>query len=290
MEPRNGFPLLGIPSYHARSRSLTRSPSLFMTFRSLSFISVALLFIAGCTSSPDTDQSNNASAGDDSLSGVYEKSDWSYEGDTGPAQWAELSPAYAACAGERQSPINLTGATAADGPALDQAYAPTAAEVVDTGHGLQVNTGGGTLTVDGTTYDLIQFHVHTPSEHTVDGSDYPAEIHFVHQAGDSLAVVGVFVEEGNTNDGLETWLQSIEGNESSIEYDVNTLLPDQRSYYTYSGSLTTPPCSEIVRWVVLDAPITASSDQLDALRDRHDGNARPVQALGDRSLQYVSAE
>jgi len=107
---------------------------------------------------------------------------------------------------------------------------------------------------------------------------------------ESLAVVGVFVEEGEANDGLDTWLQSIEGTESSIEYDVNALLPAQRSYYTYGGSLTTPPCSEIVRWVVLDAPITASSGQLDALRDRHDENARPVQPLGDRSLRYVSAE
>lgn len=261
-----------------------------MAFHSPGLLFVALLFIAGCTSSPDADQSNDASAEDSSPTGVYDKADWSYAGDTGPAQWAELSPAYAACAGERQSPIDLADATTADGPALAEAYAPAAAEMVDTGHALQVNTGGGTLTVDGVTYDLIQFHVHTPSEHTVDGSDYPAEIHFVHQAGDSLVVVGVFVEEGNANDGLERWLQSIEGTESSIEYDVNALLPDRRSYYTYSGSLTTPPCSEIVRWVVLDAPITASSDQLDALRDRHDGNARPVQPLGDRSLRYVSAE
>ena len=261
-----------------------------MTFRGLILVSVALLTVAGCTSSPDTDQSDDGSAEDGSPTGVYENADWSYAGDTGPAQWAELSPVYATCAGERQSPIDLSDATTADGPALGQAYAPTAAEVVDTGHGLQVNTGGGTLTVDGVTYDLLQFHVHTPSEHTVDGSDYPAEIHLVHQAGDSLAVVGVFVDEGEANDGLDTWLQSIEGAESSIEYDVNALLPAPRSYYTYGGSLTTPPCSEIVRWVVMDTPVTASSDQLDALRDRHDGNARPVQPLGDRPLQYVSTE
>jgi carbonic anhydrase len=261
-----------------------------MTYRTLSLLSIALLLIVGCTSSPDADQSNDTSAEDDSPTGVYEQADWDYEGDTGPTQWAELSPTYAACAGDRQSPIDLADATTADGPALAQAYAPTAAEVVDTGHGLQINTGGGTLSVDGVTYDLIQFHVHTPSEHTVGGSDYPAEIHFVHQAGDSLAVVGVFVDEGTANEGLETWLQSIERNESSIEYDVNALFPDQRSYYTYSGSLTTPPCSEIVHWVVLDTPITASPDQLDAFRDRHDDNARPVQPLGDRSLQYISAE
>jgi len=139
------------------------SSSAFMAFRSLGLLSAALLFIAGCTSSPDADQPNDASAEDDSPTGVYDKADWSYAGDTGPTQWAELSPAYAACAGERQSPIDLSDATTADGPSLGQAYAPTAAEVVDTGHGLQVNTGGGTLTVDGVTYDLIQFHVHTPS-------------------------------------------------------------------------------------------------------------------------------
>jgi len=182
-----------------------------MAFRSLGLLSAALLFIAGCTSSPDADQPNDASAEDGSPTGVYENADWSYAGDTGPAQWAELSPVYATCAGERQSPIDLTDATTAAGPALGQAYTPAAAEVVDTGHGLQVNTGGGTLTVGSVTYDLLQFHVHTPSEHTVDGSDYPAELHFVHQAGDSLAVVGVFVEEGRRTTGMTRGSSRLKG-------------------------------------------------------------------------------
>ena len=253
-----------------------------------SLLCVAVLLLAGCQSASDTDQSNEAS--NDTTTGVYDQSAWSYEGDTGPDQWASLSPTYAECAGERQSPVDLTGAATADGPALSQAYTSAPAEVVDTGHGLQVNTGGGTLTIDGVTYDLLQFHVHTPSEHTVDGSESPAEIHFVHRAEDSLAVVGVFVEEGDANDGLNTWLQSIEGGDSSVEYDVNALLPDQRSYYTYDGSLTTPPCSEIVHWIVMEEPITASSAQLDGFRDRHDDNARPTQPLGDRTLRFVSGE
>lgn len=257
--------------------------------RASSVFLVAGLLLAGCTSSPDGDQNESASS-DDTL-GVYEKAEWSYSGDTGPEQWGTLSPAYAACDGSQQSPIDLTTPSEADGPAFGEAYSASTAEVIDTGHGIQVNTSGGTLTVDGTTYELLQFHVHTPSEHTVDGSSYPAEVHLVHKAPDgTLAVIGVFVEEGAENDGLNPWVQAEPDDGSALEYDVSALLPDAPTYYTYDGSLTTPPCSEVVRWIVMDETIEASPAQLDRLRDRHDGNARPVQPLGDRTLTRVDAE
>ena len=116
----------------------------------------------------------------------------------GPAQWADLSVDYAACAGDQQSPIDLTAASSPTSPpGMQTSYAAAQGAVFDTGHAIQVNTTGGTLTYDGTTYELAQFHVHAPSEHIVDGSSSPAEIHFVHQTGDSLAVLGVFVEEGS---------------------------------------------------------------------------------------------
>lgn len=215
---------------------------------------------------------------------------WSYEGDTGPGYWADLSPAYAACNGTGQSPVNLTSTRAPDEPmSLTLSYSPAEAEVVDTGHAVQVNTTGGTLTFNGTTYDLQQFHVHTPSEHAVQGVPYTGEIHLVHRADDNtLAVLGIFVEAGDTpHPSLDEW---IHGADTTLSFNAETLPPDLHPYYTYEGSLTTPPCSEGVRWIVLDTPLRASREQLETLRAQHSGNARPVQPLNDRTIRYVTGE
>lgn len=239
---------------------------------------------AGCGSS-DEDRTANQQASNESA----EEATWSYDGETGPEHWASLSSDYAACDGSQQSPIDLTDASSAAGPSLQTSYSPAGAEVTDTGHAIQVNTTGGTMTIGGTTYDLQQFHIHTPSEHAVDGSRYAGEIHLVHQAGpEQLAVLALFVEEQDaSNPSLHDWIQ---GTDTTLTYDVSGLLPSTRSYYTYEGSLTTPPCSEIVRWVALDTPIRASSAQLDTLRAQYDGNARPLQPLNDRTTQYISSE
>lgn len=242
------------------------------------------LLAAGCGSS-DEDSADNQQASDQSS----EKATWSYDGETGPEHWATLSSDYAACDGSQQSPIDLTDASSAEGPPLQTSYAPAEAEGTDTGHAIQVNTTGGTMTVGGTTYDLQQFHVHTPSEHAVDGSRYAGEIHLVHQAGpEQLAVLALFVEEGgSSNPALHDW---ISGPDTTLTYDASALLPTTRSYYTYEGSLTTPPCSEIVRWIALSSPIQASSAQLDTLRAQYEGNARPLQPRNDRTIQYISSE
>jgi carbonic anhydrase len=238
---------------------------------------VLLLFASGCDD-PSPDASDEAAS---------DASSWSYEGQTGPQRWAALSDDYAACDGSQQSPIDLADAgEPTNGMTLKTSYTTASGEVVDTGHALQVNTTGGTLTLDGTTYELLQFHAHAPSEHTVDGADYAAEIHLVHRAEDQqLAVLGIFVEEGpEAHPALDGWIQ---GRDTTLSVNAGRLLPDRQSYYTYEGSLTTPPCSEIVRWVVMDQPIQASAEQLETLRAQHEGNDRPVQPLNDRQLVYV---
>jgi len=255
--------------------------------RLLPTLALLVALLLGCTS-PDSGSSSDSTAdtaATEATGPAYPA--WSYEGETGPAQWADLSADYAACAGDRQSPIDLANATApTPSPSLQTSYSTAPGDVFDTGHAVQVNTTGGTLTYDDTTYELAQFHVHAPSEHTVDESSSAAEIHLVHQTGDSLAVLGVFVEEGSAaNTALDGWIQ---GDSTTISMDAGTLLPESRSFYTYRGSLTTPPCSEIVRWVVMDTPIEASAAQLETLRAQHDGNDRPVQPLGDRPLLRVT--
>ena len=211
---------------------------------------------------------------------------WSYDGETGPEHWDELSSDYADCDGGRQSPIDLADARPPNGaPHLQTAYATAEATVVDTGHAVQVNTEGGTLDVRDKTYVLEQLHVHTPSEHTLQGERYAAEIHLVHQSDDQYAVLTTLVEEGAPHPHLDEWVGEVG---TTIAYNAGWLLPERRSYYTYEGSLTTPPCTEGVRWVIFDTPIQASSEQLDALRARHDDNVRPLQSRNGRALVRVA--
>jgi len=247
------------------------------------FIVAALLVVTGCAS-PESDADSESSAAAEEQSQPVE---WSYSGDTGPAQWASLDEEFAACDGAQQSPIDLPASGDATSGTLSVSYDEAEGDLVDTGHGVQIDHTGGTLTVDGTTYDLLQFHFHTPSEHTVDGEAYPADIHFVHAAEDgSLAVIGVFIEEGAANEALAPFWDDLSAIEDAPveDIDVDALLPEDKTYYTYDGSLTTPPCSEIVTWIVMQTPITMSAEQLDALRAVHDNNARPVQPLNDREV------
>jgi len=243
------------------------------------------LLILGCADSKDVQTASEPTSAD---LAQYDKGDWSYEGETGPEQWARLSSDFASCTGSMQSPINLADASSPDGESLlKTSYTTEEANVVDTGHVLQVNTSGGTLSIRGQTYALQQFHVHTPSEHTVKGERYAAEIHLVHEADDGQrAVLGLLVEEGSSPPHLDDWI--VEPDTTVPRYNVARLLPSRRSYYTYEGSLTTPPCSEGVRWVVMNTPLQASEEHLDALRALHDGNARPTQPRNDRTVVLVA--
>jgi carbonic anhydrase len=232
---------------------------------------------------------------------------WDYEAD-GPVKWAALSPDFAACgAGKRQSPINLTGAKPAKLSQLLTSFQPAElrvvhhehmADVVNTGHSVQVNASGtDTVTVGDERYVLLQYHFHSPSEHQVDGRSFPAEMHMVHKAADGkLAVIGVLLEEGAANPAFAAIganLPRAKGEENHLPHitvDADDLLPASRMSYRYSGSLTTPPCSEDVTWVVMATPITISAEQLAALRSVLTANNRPVQPLNGRALVAEGVE
>lgn len=218
---------------------------------------------------------------------------WTYGGATGPERWAELDPANAACAvGQQESPIDLAGAIRADLGTLRIDWSPLPAAPRDTGHAIQLDApaasqgAGSAMTVGGKTYRLLQFHVHQPAEHLLDGRRFPLEIHFVHAGPDgNLGVLGVFAEAGAANAPLQILLEGLEDSAAARpDVDPTGFLPAGRDFFRYEGSLTTPPCSETVDWVVLADPITVSQAQIDAFERIHPGNTRPIQPLHRRFL------
>jgi len=216
--------------------------------------------------------------------------DWRYDdSSSGPANWATLSPAFAACSASNQSPVELAGGIEAELPPIGYHYLAGPSELVDTGHTMQLNVGEGSrIDLDGHGFALRQLHFHAPSEHRVEGRSYPLEMHLVHvDAGGGLAVVGVLFEQG----AAQPWLDTLAANlppdpdrpQALSDFDAGALLPEQRDYFRYSGSLTTPPCNEGVRWIVLKQPLSASASQLArvAAAMRH-ANNRPLQELNAR--------
>lgn len=228
--------------------------------------------------------------------------EFEYGGYKNPYNWDELNPSWAVCeSGTKQSPIDikpsllgnlLSAATPANIQFNYQSL--TNFPVQNNGHTIQVNypsTGGNsTITVDGKTYQLLQFHLHTHSEHLINGEAAALELHLVHKASDGeLAVVGVMLENGTENSALQTVFANMPDTEGTKTangtINASSFLPADRDYYGYQGSLTTPPCSEGVKWIVLKNPITASQAQIDAFTDIFQVNARPVQAVNGRTIQ-----
>lgn len=231
---------------------------------------------------------------------------WDYGAEHGPTAWGGLSPDFATCGtGRGQSPIDISGTTPSALPELKAAYQPATlrivhhehkADVVNTGHSIQVNyPGADGLTVGGETFELVQYHFHGPSEHTVGGRHFPMEMHMVHKsAAGKLAVIGVLIEEGATNTAFEpVWAnlpmeKGIEKHLEDVRVDVDALLPKARTTYRYDGSLTTPPCSEGVKWFVMTTPVQLSAEQLGKFRAAIQGNNRPVQPLNGRTIMMDS--
>jgi carbonic anhydrase len=224
---------------------------------------------------------------------------WSYHEADGPGRWSGLSPEYAACGvGREQSPIDIATSSARQapdstavrfGPVVAMAF-PTS--IVNNGHTVQFDSpGSGVLLVGEERYVFQQLHFHSPSEHTIDGRSYPLEAHFVHKSdGGKLAVVAVLFEEGAENSGLGLYWNHLP---SSVTEPVplpmggvavSALLPASREVYRYSGSLTTPPCSEGVAWFVATSRASVSAAQVAAFRAVAPTNNRPVQLLGGRSI------
>jgi carbonic anhydrase len=219
---------------------------------------------------------------------------WSYEGKDGPAEWSKLDQTYAACStGKAQSPIDIKNAKKADLAPLKFDYKAVPLNIIDNGHTIQINySPGSTLAAGGKTYTLKQFHFHHPSEEHVNGKGYDMVAHLVHaDAEGHLAVVAVLLKTGSSNAFLETvWKNIPTVKEKAVDVpgvtlNVRDLLPADHGYYTFSGSLTTPPCSEGVTWYVLKAPASLSADQVTAFAKIYPQNARPIQPLNGRELQ-----
>jgi carbonic anhydrase len=207
------------------------------------------------------------------------------------AAWAQVAGACGQ--GQEQSPVNLSSAAPmVEMPDLAAHYLAANGNFVNNGHTLQFNPAqsAATLMIGQQAYGFAQFHFHSPAEHTLDRRAYPAELHFVHRNSQGqLAVVGVFIEEGLENQALGALLASIpngQGEEMAthITADLAALLPPDRAYFAYAGSLTTPPCSEGVRWNVLRTPIQASAAQIAALREALGSSSRHVQPLNQRTV------
>jgi len=236
-------------------------------------VSLAALLLAGCQQ-----------AADEPAEAKTEEVKWGYDGAGAPANWGALSVEYATCkTGTQQSPINLPSAETAKTINVTTNYAAAPAEVVNNGHTIQANIGDGfMLSSGGTDYKLLQFHMHTPSEHTIDGKALPMVAHFVHATAEGkLAVLGILFKEGEANAQIQSLIDKVGG---KTELDLAAMLPAKLDVVNYQGSLTTPPCSEGVNWHVVLEPVTASAEQIKALKDVMHDNARPVQPLGDRAL------
>lgn len=226
---------------------------------------------------------------------------FTYEGEAGPENWAGLSPDFAACDDAHQSPIDLAGAEPQDVANLVFNYQPSAINIKNNGHTVQVDyDAGSTIELDGQRYKLAQFHFHAPSEHTIDGQPAAAELHLVHVNDDGTlpvspkVVVGILIQAGAENTALSAvWdsLYAANATPQPVDGMVNAadLLPAVQTRYRYSGSLTTPPCTEGIDWNVMTDPIEMSQAQLDAFTALFEGGTnRPVQPINDRDLALDS--
>jgi len=218
---------------------------------------------------------------------------WAYGGNGGPENWGALKPEFAKCAnGSRQSPIDIRSAVKVDLEPIQFDYRPGTFRVVDNGHTVQINLGyGSAIEVMGRRYDLVQFHFHRPSEERIDGRQFDMSLHLVHRDPEGrLAVVGVLLERGSVHPVMQTvWanLPLEKGDEvaAQVMLDPSHLLPADRRYFTYMGSLTTPPCSEGVLWMVMQQPVPVSQDQVAVFTRLYPMNARPVQSAAGRLIK-----
>ncbi|WP_338139937.1 carbonic anhydrase [Roseateles saccharophilus] len=225
---------------------------------------------------------------------------WGYAGDVGPDHWAELAPENRLCAvGTRQSPIDIRDGLAVDLEPIAFDYRASGFSVLDNGHTVQVNVAPGNgLTVMGRRFELVQFHFHRPGEERINGHQFDMVVHLVHRDEQGrLAVVAVPLERG-ADDRPQPVVQAVWANlplekgealAAQSQIDLNQLLPADRGYYIYMGSLTTPPCSEGVLWMVMRRPVPLTAQQIGIFARLYPMNARPLQAGSGRIIKESQA-
>lgn len=262
------------------------------------FLAVALCFLYGTSA-----EQINGAAQFIQIAGQEERIDhgyedkWSYEGDTGPVYWGELDPSFIACKnGKQQSPINIEFSQVNKSGKLENIqidYGPTFLSLINSGHSIQANAAAlsNKLVIEGKEYKLAQFHFHTPSEHQLNGQYFDMELHLVHQdAYGNNSVVALMIQEGYENETLAPLWRLLPKEKMKAEIsvtkpvDIQALLPSDHTLFYYNGSLTTPPCTEGIKWVVLKKPIEMSKVQIQAFQEIFPNNQRPVQPLNKRDI------
>ncbi len=250
--------------------------------KKISIVAASILVLAGCGSStpkPSHEESHSES---------HHEKHWNYS-ENGPTHWGEFSQTCSA--GNAQSPINIIPGKTVEidqknDLSVDEDYKGMA-DIIDNGHSIKITPHTqGTLTLHGEKFNLLQFHFHGKSEHTIDGKRYDMVAHFVHQNAKTkqLAVFAVFFKEGAANPALDNVINNI--GKKDVEIDPEDFMPkDVTHYYHYVGSLTTPPCSENVEWYLIKNTVTASKEQIDAFRKYYVDNERPVQELNNRVIE-----
>ena len=221
-----------------------------------------------------------------------EPAPWSYEGAGGPASWASLRPEFALCgSGQRQSPIDLREGLAVDLEPVRFDYRPSGFSVIDNGRTVQVNVApGNAIELGGRRYELVRFDFHRPSEEHIDGRQFEMSVHLLHRdAQGRLAMVAVLLDAGPAQPVVQTvWnhlpLERHEEVAARATLDPSGLLPADRGYYTYMGSLTAPPCTEGVQWVVMRTPVSMTPEQIAIFARLYPMNSRPLQAAGGRRI------
>ena len=218
---------------------------------------------------------------------------WAYDGEGGPANWGKLKPEYSTCdTGSRQSPVDIRDGIRVDLEPIQFHYRTSRFRLINNGHTIQAGVDGNSISLLGKNYELIQFHFHRPAEERVNGKTFPMVAHLVHRSEEGkLAVVALFLEKGRDHPVIQTLWNHLPLEKNEVvqppmdTIDVGQLLPDNRNYYTYMGSLTTPPCTEGVLWLVLKQPQQISSEQMAIFARLYPHNARPIQPTGNRLVK-----
>ena len=288
------------PQIHADRRRCRTTKGFYLRLSALSAV-VLLVFLLFSSCGDNAHQTESISAKAD-----HGEVHWGYVGEEGPEHWADLNPDFELCgSGVEQSPIDLTGAVEIEDAGIERRLGTEVLtfeqrarvmDLVDNGHTIQItNDVPMALDMGDVHYEMVQFHFHSPSEHTIDGEHAPLEVHMVHKSADGeLAVIGVLVEGGEHDflwDPIIGALPDGPGDERHLEdldLDMSELRPLPRRYYRYQGSLTTPPCSEGVEWIVMADKRQISPEQMAAMVAHLHDNNRPVQPLGDRRIGLVN--